>query len=86
MSEDPDGIRTLDYGRLTPTTTWLDSEPQSIATIPEDSLVPLTVAILMFVFFITMTFQLIWIALASLLAMFLAGCYWMWPRVSKEIL
>jgi cytochrome c oxidase subunit 1/cytochrome c oxidase subunit I+III len=85
-SEDPDFVRTVEFGRLTPTTTWLDSEPQAIATIPEDSLAPLVLAIVMFVFFITFTFQLIWIALACLIALFLIGCYWMWPRLSKEIL
>ena len=85
-SEDPDCVRTLDFGRLTPTTTWLDSEPQAIATIPEDSLAPLALAIVMFIFFITFTFQLIWIALACLIALFLIGCYWMWPRLGKEIL
>jgi hypothetical protein len=84
---DPDNERVLDEGRLTPTTTWLDAEPLGIATIPSDTLAPLTLAIALFAFFFLLVFQLIWVALAALLATFLIGGYWMWPRpyADKEI-
>jgi cytochrome c oxidase subunit 1/cytochrome c oxidase subunit I+III len=84
---DPDNERVLDEGRLTPTTTWLDAEPIGIATIPSDTLAPLMLAIAMFAFFLSLIFQLIWVALAALLIIFLIGCYWMWPRpyADKEI-
>ena len=83
--DDPENERVLDDGRLTPTTTWLDADPVGIATIPEDSLAPLILAIVMFVFFLTLTFQMIWVALAALVITFFTGCFWMWPRTSKEI-
>jgi cytochrome c oxidase subunit 1/cytochrome c oxidase subunit I+III len=83
--DDPENERVLDGGRLTPTTTWLDAEPMGIATIPEDSLSPLILAIAMFIFFVTLTFQMIWVAFAALVITFFTGCYWMWPRTRKEI-
>ncbi len=82
---DPNDERVLDGGRLTPTTSWLDARPTGIATIPEDSLMPLILALVMFVFFATLTFQMIWIALVALALTFLSGCWWMWPRLGKEI-
>lgn len=82
---DPENERLLDNGRLTPTTTWLDAEPTGIATIPEDSLAPLAMSIVLFVFFLTFVFQLLWAALAALLITFGIGCFWMWPRTEKEI-
>jgi cytochrome c oxidase subunit 1/cytochrome c oxidase subunit I+III len=82
---DPNNDRTLEHGRLTPTSTYLDAEPVGIATIPGDSLAPLMLAIAMFAFFLAFTFQRIWIALAAAIIMFLIGCYWMWPKPGKEI-
>lgn len=85
-SADPDNARVLDGGRLTPITGWLDAEPVGLATMPEDSLAPLILAIAMLVFFCALVFQMMWLVLAGFIAMFFTGCYWMWPRPSKEIL
>jgi cytochrome c oxidase subunit 1/cytochrome c oxidase subunit I+III len=84
---DPENDRILDEGRLTPTTTWLDAEPIGIATIPAGTLAPLLLSLAMFVFFLALVFQWMWIALACLAACFAAGCVWMWPRplAAKEI-
>jgi cytochrome c oxidase subunit I len=82
---DPNDERVLDGGRLTPITSWLDARPTGIATIPEDSLMPLILALVMFVFFATLTFQMVWIALVALALTFVSGCWWMWPRLGKEI-
>jgi cytochrome c oxidase subunit I len=84
-SEDPEDERILDGGRLSPTTGWLDAEPVGIATMPEDSLAPLFLAIAMFIFFFALVFQRMWVVLAALIAMFFIGCYWMWPRNDKEV-
>ena len=48
---------------------------------------PLLLAVVMFVFFLALVIQWIWVALAGLIVMFLIGCYWMWPRAvaDKEI-
>jgi len=45
----------------------------------------LAMAVAMFVFFITFVFQMLWISLAALIGILLTGCYWMWPRMSKEV-
>jgi cytochrome c oxidase subunit 1/cytochrome c oxidase subunit I+III len=84
---DPDNQRILDHGRLTPTSTWLEAEPIGLATIPNDSLAPLMLALILFCFFLAFAFQYIWIALAAVLTMFLIGCIWMWPRpiLDKEV-
>lgn len=78
--EDPDDDRVLDHGRLSLMTSWLDALPQSITTTPEDTIVPLLLAILMFLFFAALVFQYIWFALGAFFAMFAAACYWLWPR------
>jgi len=82
---DPENERVLDGGRLSPTTGWLDAEPVGIATMPEDSLAPLFLAVAMFIFFFALVFRHMWIVLAALIAVFFMGCYWMWPRESKEV-
>jgi cytochrome c oxidase subunit 1/cytochrome c oxidase subunit I+III len=84
--EDPDNDRILDGGRLTPTTTWLDAVPVGIATIPEDSLLPLVTSIAMFGMFVAFTFGASWIALGMLILTFIFGCVWVWPRTVKEII
>jgi len=83
--EDPENDRVLDWGRLTPATSSLDSEPLGIATIPEDSLAPLLMSLALFGFFLTFVFQMIWAALGFIVGTFLLGCFWMWPRTEKEI-
>ncbi len=77
---DPDNDRILDQGRLTLTTTWLDAKPYAISTIPKETLAPLIFSITMFVFFAAFVFQFVWLGLASFIATFAVGCYWMWPR------
>jgi cytochrome c oxidase subunit I len=82
---DPDNDRVLDQGRLTLTTTWLDAEPVGIVTIPEESLLPLVMSLVMFGLFIALAFRSMWVVLAMLIAIFLSGCWWMWPRTEKEV-
>jgi cytochrome c oxidase subunit 1/cytochrome c oxidase subunit I+III len=84
--EDADNDRVLDWGRLTPTTSWLDAVPTGIATIPEDSIVPLWASLTLFGFFLAFTFQMVWTALGFLIATFFLACFWMWPRTEKEVL
>jgi hypothetical protein len=66
-------------------TTWLDAEPDGIATIPEDSLAPILMSLALLFFFVTFALQMVWTALIFLIAIFLIGCFWMWPRTEKEV-
>jgi len=85
QSYDPDNDRVLDGGRWSPITTWLDAEPLSIATIPEDSLMPLGAALAVYGFLQAMVVQLIWVAAGMLVATLICGVLWMWPRTKEEI-
>jgi cytochrome c oxidase subunit 1/cytochrome c oxidase subunit I+III len=81
---DPDNDRILDQERLTLTTTWLDAELCSVATIPKDTLIPLMVAVVMFALFCGLVFQVLWLALVSFVVTFVLGCYWLWPRPAES--
>lgn len=83
--EDPDNDRVLDAGRLTPSTTALDAIPVSIATMPEDSLMPLFSSITLFAFFLFITLQMVWSALGMFGLTALLFAIWMWPRTDKEV-
>jgi cytochrome c oxidase subunit I len=83
--DDPGNERVLDGGRWTPTSTWMDAEPDGIATIPEETLGPMWASLTVFGFLLAMAVQLIWVAAGMLTATFLLGCFWMWPRTEKEV-
>lgn len=80
---DPNDDRLLDEARLTLTTSWLDARPLSVATMPSESLLPLFSALTMFVLFIALIFQMLWLVLAAFIATFLIACFWMWPAPMK---
>ena len=84
-SDDPENDRVLDGGRWTPMTTWLDAEPVSIATIPEDSMQPLWVSLAVYGFLQAMVVQLIWVAAGMLVAIVLCSVLWMLPRTKEEV-
>lgn len=81
--EDPEGVRILDDARLTLTTTLLDAGPLSVATMPSETLVPLVMSVVLFVFFLALVFQQMWVVLAALIGTFLLGCVWLWPHPMK---
>jgi heme/copper-type cytochrome/quinol oxidase subunit 1 len=81
---DPDNIRLLSHARLAITTTLRDALPVSAAAMPSETLTPLFLALALFGFFLALVFQLLWICLAGLVATFLLGCFWLWPRPIKE--
>jgi cytochrome c oxidase subunit 1/cytochrome c oxidase subunit I+III len=77
---DPSGERILDEGRLTLVTSWLDAEPQAIASMPEDTLLPLYAAIAMFVLFLALTFQWMWVVGVSIAVSLALVAIWLWPK------
>jgi cytochrome c oxidase subunit 1/cytochrome c oxidase subunit I+III len=78
--EDPDGARILDQGRLTLTTTWLDGEPYALATMPEETILPLLLALGMFVIFGALTFKWMWVAAAGLVFSLAIAAIWLRPK------
>jgi cytochrome c oxidase subunit I len=83
-SADPDNNRVLDQGRQTISSTWIDATPFAIAQMPMESIAPLLMSIVMFIFFCALAFELLWWALAGLILMFATGCYWLWPRSEER--
>jgi cytochrome c oxidase subunit I len=83
--EDPENDRVLDRGRLTPMSTWLDAEPTGIATIPEDSLMPLLMSLVLFGFFMAFIVRSDWSLLGTAVLTLIIGFVWMWPKKDEEV-
>ncbi len=81
--DDPHGERVLDQGRLTLASTPLDANPRYLSRMPEDSIVPLIMAVAMTGIFTALTFKYVWTALAFALACALVNGIWLWPRHSE---
>ncbi len=83
--EDPKNQRVLDQARLTFTTTSLDAEPVAIASISEDTILPLLLALGMFVAFGALIYQLLWVVLGAGMFSLLVTALWLWPASEGEI-
>ena len=77
---DPTGDRILDQDRLTLTSTALDAIPHAITTIPEDSILPLLLALAFTGVFTALTFKLLWVAVAFAFACVALNGIWLWPK------
>jgi len=78
--EDPRGERVLDQDRLTLSSTWLDAEPTAVARMPEDTIIPLLLALGLFVIFGAITFQRMWVVVGALVYSFIIAAIWFWPK------
>jgi cytochrome c oxidase subunit 1/cytochrome c oxidase subunit I+III len=77
---DPQGRRILDQGRLTLATSWLDAKPVAIAKMPEDTITPLVLAIVLAALFTAILLQRL-VLIAVLFVLMLATiAYWLWPQ------
>jgi cytochrome c oxidase subunit I len=81
--EDPYNDRLLDEARLTFTTSWLDAQPFAVATMPDNTPLPLLSSVTLFTCFFFVIFQMMWAALTGLAVTFLIFGIWMWPRPMK---
>jgi cytochrome c oxidase subunit 1/cytochrome c oxidase subunit I+III len=81
--EDPGDLRILSQARLSITSTMLDAVPQAAATMPNLSIIPMLVAVALFVFFLALVYQWMWVCLVGLILTFALGCVWLWPRPIK---
>jgi heme/copper-type cytochrome/quinol oxidase subunit 1 len=77
---DPANERVLDQGRLTLASTPLDAHARYLSRMPEDSIVPLIMAVAMTGIFTALTFKHVWIALGFALACLVANGIWLWPK------
>jgi cytochrome c oxidase subunit I+III len=83
-SADPNDERILDNGRLTYITTWLDAEVVSIAKMPEETIAPMLLALMMALCLLALCFQLVYWACGGFGATMLVAFYWLWPREKGE--
>jgi hypothetical protein len=69
----------LDQGRLTLTTHWRDATVQSVARMPEDTLMPLLLALgLTAIFCAVLVKAIVWAGVFAVLSMAVAAG-WLWP-------
>jgi cytochrome c oxidase subunit 1/cytochrome c oxidase subunit I+III len=83
---DPSGERILDEGRLTFVTSWLDGFPQAVATMPEDTVLPLILALGMFVMFLAFVFQWMWVVGVTVAFSLLITAIWLWPKEEPKVI
>jgi heme/copper-type cytochrome/quinol oxidase subunit 1 len=82
--EDPRDERVLDNGRQTLATTWRYAVPTAVAQMPEDSIVPLVVALVLAALFSALLVKSLWPAAVLALAGIAAAVAWLWPRPSPS--
>lgn len=84
-SEDPDGIRILDQGRFTLSTTSLDGHTVAIAQMPGDSLMPFFASLAITLVFVAVLLTWLWLALGGFVLTFIFLAFWMWPKAPKRL-
>jgi hypothetical protein len=81
---DASGERVLDQGRLTLATSWLHARPIAIAKMPEDTILPLLLAIALAALFSGILMKALVIS-AALAAVTLVLCAaWLWPERERR--
>jgi cytochrome c oxidase subunit I+III len=82
---DPTGERILDQGRLTFTTHWKTGEPIGVAKMPEETLLPLWLSIVMTGGFAALLLRSLAIAGGAALVSLLLVAAWLWPKRERRI-
>jgi len=70
----------LDHGKETLATTTLDAQPQAILRMPEDSIMPLLLALALTILFAGLIVKWWWLVVASFLVGLVFELIWIWPR------
>jgi cytochrome c oxidase subunit I+III len=74
-----DGPVLVDAGRETFATTPLDAEPNAIMRMPEDTYVPLILAVCVGVIAYALLFSLLWLAALGAIGVAASAIAWLWP-------
>ena len=81
---DPTGARVLDQGRLTLVTSWLDARPIALAKMPEDTIMPLLLALALSAVFTGVLLKSVSLTgVFAIVGLLLAGA-WLWPEKEKQ--
>jgi cytochrome c oxidase subunit I+III len=70
----------LDHGKETLGTTTLDAQPEAILRMPEDSIMPLLLAMSLTSLFAGLIAKAWWLVIASFLVGLIFQLIWLWPR------
>ena len=81
---DPGDDRVFDEGRVTVSTTALDSVPISIAKMPDDTMTPFLMAAFMTLLFTAVLLKSIGVALGATVACLIVAAVWLWPEVERQ--
>jgi cytochrome c oxidase subunit 1/cytochrome c oxidase subunit I+III len=82
---DPGGERFLDHERVTIATTPLDGEPFGLAKMPEESLMPLALALALTGAFTALLFKAMWFLVGAILLSLAFSAWWLWPKPEKRV-
>ena len=82
--DDPRDERRLDHARCTLATTAVDAIPVAISKMPEDTLAPLVLALLMTALFSAVLLKSLVAALVVALLCVATAAYWLWPEREKH--
>ena len=70
----------LDHGKEVLGTTALDAQPDAILRLPEDSIMPLLLALVLTALFAGLIIKLWWLVIGSFVIGLLFQLIWIWPR------
>jgi heme/copper-type cytochrome/quinol oxidase subunit 1 len=76
---------TLAEGRETAATTPLDAELARVLTMPEDTIIPLVLALVTLVLFYGLLLRAWWLAGAAALGVYIVLNVWLWPKAPEPI-
>jgi heme/copper-type cytochrome/quinol oxidase subunit 1 len=79
-SDDPNGQRILDCGRVTFSTGALDGEVLALAQMPEDTLLPLIAALVLLAVCVALLAKAIALMALAAAMVGVAAAVWLWPR------
>jgi cytochrome c oxidase subunit 1/cytochrome c oxidase subunit I+III len=77
--------RVLDRGRLTLATSWLQAQPRAIAKMPEDTPMPLLVALGLAVLFTGLLLKALVVTAAFVVALLILCAAWLWPERERVV-
>ena len=82
---DPENERLLDHERVTLATSWLDAQPIALARMPEDTIVPLLLALALTLVFTALLIPNLWFGLIGTLLSLGVIASWLWPEPVRRI-
>ncbi len=81
---DPSNSRIFDQGRFTLRTDWLTAQPIALTRMPEDTIIPLLLALTLTIVFTGIIITSLWLALAGTILSLITVGGWIWPKAERR--